>query len=251
MCRFKSGVILKNRVVLAPEGRESHSDLLESLNIDDNTINAKFVRVELIPPNGNISSDIKNWDYNLDQDYLPEWYKIDPKRYEDEFRNSVKDYVEKRAVRICNLLWTTAVKGNCTYYFLYGTLFDSRFGKNNNFAESDIITKLREHKLAEDLRKEFGDRLIPITTDLTSLDGLKDYGKVTGDVLSIPTIGTLMEFGEDIPPIGKSYWTPTPNQTPSRGMASCVRCVDSGGGVGYSDCDWREWGVRPFFILQS
>ena len=35
MCNFKSGIILKNRVVLAPEGNESHSDLLESLGIED------------------------------------------------------------------------------------------------------------------------------------------------------------------------------------------------------------------------
>ena len=35
MCNFKSGIILKNRVVLAPEGNESHSDLLENLGIEE------------------------------------------------------------------------------------------------------------------------------------------------------------------------------------------------------------------------
>lgn len=51
MCNFKSGVILKNRVVLAPEGNESHSDLLESLGIEDNYMDDSktFVRAELIP----------------------------------------------------------------------------------------------------------------------------------------------------------------------------------------------------------
>ena len=39
MCNFKSGIILKNRVVLAPEGNESHSDLLESLEIYDLVFN--------------------------------------------------------------------------------------------------------------------------------------------------------------------------------------------------------------------
>ena len=28
MCQFKSGIILKNRIVLSPEGNESHSNLL-------------------------------------------------------------------------------------------------------------------------------------------------------------------------------------------------------------------------------
>lgn len=37
MCRFKSGIILKNRVVLAPKGNESHTDLLESIDMEDTT----------------------------------------------------------------------------------------------------------------------------------------------------------------------------------------------------------------------
>ena len=48
MCEFKSGIIFKNRVVLAPLGNESHSSLLESLEVEDNEFNAskKFVRAE-------------------------------------------------------------------------------------------------------------------------------------------------------------------------------------------------------------
>lgn len=251
MCEFKSGVVFKNRIVLAPEGNESHSDLLERLDIEDNTFDAKFVRVELVPPNGNISSDVKEWRYIVDQDFIPDWYKIDSEKYESEFRDKVQDYIERRAVRICDLLWTTETKEGYTYHFLYGTLFDSKFGKTNNFAESDVLMKLREHSLVNKLKEKFGDRLYPITTDLTSMDGLKDYGKITGDVLSIPTVGILMEFGENIPPIGKAYWTPTPNQTPTRRDTSCVQYVYSIGGVNYSVCNWDDCGVRPFFILRS
>ena len=40
MCRFKSGIILKNKIVIAPEDNESHSDLLESLGIKDDYIGA-------------------------------------------------------------------------------------------------------------------------------------------------------------------------------------------------------------------
>lgn len=40
MCRFKSGIIFKGRVVLAPEDNESHSDLLEKLGVEDNTMGA-------------------------------------------------------------------------------------------------------------------------------------------------------------------------------------------------------------------
>ena len=180
MSEFKSGIILKNRVILAPEGNESHSDLLESLGIEDTHLNATktFVRVVLIPPEGDCSKDINKWKYRADQDSLPMWYQKDTEKYEEEFRNAVKNYVEERTVRICNKLWTYVKKGNLTYYFLYGVLFKTDFGKSNNYAESDVLTKLQNHKLVEELKNEFGNRLVPITTDLTSMDGLKDYGVV-------------------------------------------------------------------------
>ncbi len=62
MCQFKSGVILKNKVVLTPEGNESHSDLLESLEIADTHMNAlkTFVRAELIPKNDDKMTDVKD-----------------------------------------------------------------------------------------------------------------------------------------------------------------------------------------------
>ena len=47
-----------------------------------------------------------------------------------------------------------------------------------------------------ELKKEFGDRLIPISLDLISMDGFKDYGTVEGDILAIPNIQLLMKFGE-------------------------------------------------------
>ena len=96
MCEFKSGIIFKNRVELAPLENESHSSLLEKLDVEDNEFNAsnKFVRAELIPPEKyGITSDISKWTYKIDQDIVPEWYSNDPERYEEEFRESVKDFM--------------------------------------------------------------------------------------------------------------------------------------------------------------
>ena len=91
MCKFKSGIILKGKVVLAPKGNESHQALLKSLGIEDNFQNAarRFVRVELIPPNGwnwNKTAPIEQWKYNVDQDIVPDWYEEDPQKYENEMR---------------------------------------------------------------------------------------------------------------------------------------------------------------------
>ena len=93
MCRFKSGIILKNRVVVAGED-DSHSRLLESLGIEDNDLNAMktFVRAELYPIGGDKFSNPQKWIYNIDQDVLPDWYTEDPGRYEKEFREAVESW---------------------------------------------------------------------------------------------------------------------------------------------------------------
>ena len=51
MCRFKSGLIFKDRVVLTPIYNESHSTMLDRCGIEDTDFNARkvFVRAELIP----------------------------------------------------------------------------------------------------------------------------------------------------------------------------------------------------------
>lgn len=256
MCQFKSGIILKNRVVLTPEGNESHSDLLKRLGIGDTHMNAskKFVRAELIPKNNDRMTDVKDWRYNVDQDIIPDWYEKDPGRYEQEFRNAVEEYMKewrKQFKFICGHYWTSIQDGDLTYYFKYGILKKSEFGKTNNYAESYVRNDLVNSELAVELEKEFGDKLVPISLDLTSMDGFKDYGNVEGDILAIPNIQLFMKFGENIPLIDVSYWLANPNQTPKRKDTRYVRFVDSNGGVGCGDCGWRDGGVRPFFILQS
>lgn len=254
MCRFKSGVILKNRVVLAPEGNNSHSDLLESLNIEDTHLNASktFVRAELVPPDGNKAVDIGEWKYIVDQDITPDWYDNDPGRYEADFRAAVKEYLKDKFVVMCGHAWTpikSDEKG--TYYLLDGFIEKSTFGKNNNYAESNIRNKLVDSELAKGLRKEFGDRLVPIALDLLSLDGLDDYGIVEGDILAIPTLDLYRECRKSIPKSDNWWWLATPDSTPSGTGASYFRCVFSSGGVGCDDCGWDVRGVRPFCIIKS
>lgn len=253
MCQFKSGIILKNRIVLAPEGNESHSDLLESMGIEDNRMNAtrKFVRAELIPPDDNKAIDISLWKYNVDQDIVPDWYEKDPEKYEQEFRNEVAEYLKERITVFCGYAWTpikTDEKG--TYYLMDGYLKKSEFGRNNNYAESYIRDYLNESDLVADLKAEFGDRLVPITTDLLSLDGLDDYGVVDGDILAIPIIDLYRGCRRNIPKLDTPWWLATPDSTPSGYGSGSVQCVDSCGNVG---CDGHDYClvVRPFFILKS
>ncbi|WP_099467821.1 hypothetical protein [Konateibacter massiliensis] len=254
MCRFKSAVILKNRVILAPEGNESHSDLLRSLNIEDSHFNASktFVRAELVPPDGNKAIDIDKWEYIVDQDIVPDWFDEDSGRYEIEMRNAVGEYMKDKLKNIiCGYDWTPVTEGEYTYYFMNGIMSKSNFGKTNDYRESAVRADLLSSNLLANLKEKFGDNLVPITLDLTSMDGFKDYGNVEGDLLAIPNIELLMKFGNQIQLIDNWYWLATPNQTPSRRDSSNVQCVGSDGLVDCCDCCWNGRGVRPFFILKS
>ena len=232
MCQYKSGIILKNRVVLTPEGNESHSDLLESIGIKDSRMNAMktFVRAELIPPNGNKVVNINEWKYRVDQDIVPDWYEEDPKRYEQEFRDAVKEHIKDSFVAFCGLAWTAIKKEkDYTYYLLDGILENSEFGKDNNYKNSYVREKLNNGELAKQLKDEFGDKLIPITTNLLSLDGLDDYGMVEGDILAIPTLDLYRECRKSVPKIDKWWWLATPDSTPSGYGSDNVQYVRSDG----------------------
>ena len=254
MCRFKSGIITKNGVTLAPMYNDSHSRLLESMGIKDNQTNAMrvFVRAELVPPNNDKTVDVDKWKYIVDQDIVPDWYEQDPKRYEYEMRESVREWMNKHFSVICGKscvkIKTTESE---TYYMLADSLFASEFdNNNNNYATSDVRTKLQECEFARELKEKYSDRLIPIITNLLSMDGLDDYGIVEGDILALRTFDINRECRKNIPNNDTWEWLATPNSTPSGYGSDCVQYVSSSGGVNcgwYSDCG----AVRPFFILRN
>lgn len=258
MCQFKSGIILKNKVVLTPEGNESHSDLLENLKIEDTHMNATkiFVRAELIPKDGNKYTNINEWKYRVDQDIVPDWYEEDPKRYEQEFREAVetymKEYMEKKNIVVaCGYGWTPIKEDEKgTYYLMDGSLEDSEFGKTNNYRDSYIRKNLNKGDLARKLREKFGDQLVSVEMDLLSLDGLDDYGKVNGDILAITTIDLYRDCRRKITNLNTWWWLATPNSTPSGYGSDYVQVVNSDGDVYCGWCD-NSMAVRPFFIRKS
>lgn len=253
MCRLFSGIATKNKIYLAPAYNQSHSRLLDKLNIEDSKKNASrvFVRMELIPKNDDLTSDVSTWKFIVDQDIVPEWFENDRGRYEEEFRDAVKDWIKKNTVIMAGKSWSPFKTDEYgTYYLLNEILFRSEFGKNNNYAESVITKKLAECDLVTTLKDEMGDRLVNISLELLSLDGLRDYGVYEGGVLEIPTLDLYREGREKIINLGKAFFTATPDSTPSGYGALGVRCVSDIGVVGYSDCGWNR-GVRPFCIIKD
>lgn len=138
-----------------------------------------------------------------------------------------------------------------TYYHLCKSLFSSSFGGNNNYKESRIRKEISESAYAAKLKATYGDHLVPVSVDLTSLDGLKDYGKLNEDVLSLMDIDLYRQCRANIFQDTSWWWLATPDSTDSGWGSSSVRCVGGGGRVGCGGCRGGDGGVRPFFILKS
>ena len=100
MCRFKSGIIFKTRCVVAPGENDSHSDLLNDLQIEDSYTNASrmFVRAELVPENDEWWTDPAGWKFVVDQDVTPDWFDLDPGKYKEEFRQAVKAWWDEHVI---------------------------------------------------------------------------------------------------------------------------------------------------------
>ncbi len=252
MCRIKSGLIFKNKIVVAPAYNDSHSSLLESMGIEDNYLNAEkmFVRVELSPSDGDLTRDVNTWKYKVDQDITPEWYEENKERYETEFRDAVEKWMKEKTVNMFGKNWSTLKRDDHTYFILNGTIGNNSFGEDNNYNASELRDKIISSDLHNRVVAEFGDRLVPITSSLMSLDGLKEYGNIKGDLMAALDFDTYRNNREDIINIGTWFWLANPYSTPSGYGSSRALCVCSDGYVGCNGCRCDD-GVRPFFILKS
>ena len=94
MCRFRSGILLKDRAVIARKNNDSHQDMLEELNISDTYENAArvFVRAELIPEKNEWWTDPDGWEFVIDQDIVPDWFEEDREGHISRFREAVKEW---------------------------------------------------------------------------------------------------------------------------------------------------------------
>lgn len=125
-----------------------------------------------------------------------------------------------------------------------------KFGRNNNWAESDLRGYLNGSYLTELERKFCSKNIIPHKVDLTSMDGFDDYG-YTMDKVAIRTFDEYRGTSKGVGLVNEGEFLATPNQTPSRKNTTYVQVVGVGGYVVYDDCSCDSYGVRPFFFLKS
>lgn len=130
-------------------------------------------------------------------------------------------------------------------------VFDSTYGNNNNFSESNILKKLTE-KILPKIEKAIGaENVLEFKTDLTSLDGLKTYGSMTSKI-SIPTFDFYRENVKifDMHKLDKWWWLATPDTTPEHINDRWCISVSPDGYIDDNDYG-GNYGVRPVLVFVS
>ena len=121
----------------------------------------------------------------------------------------------------------------------------------NNFAESEIREEL--NKFADKLIVLVGkDNIVEHTVDLTTMDGLKDYGSCDC-LVSLLTFDKARENIEllDEYKLGCWWWLATAFSTPKHKIEYSVCCVSPFGSISDNGYYYGNYGVRPFCILKS
>lgn len=124
-------------------------------------------------------------------------------------------------------------------------------GNSNNFPKGTLC-KYLNGEFIKKLKANGADTsaLIPTTIDLTSDDGLKDYGETTQKIFLL-TCDMYRKYRSVIPNLNDWWWLATAYSTESNGYAYGARLVYSDGGLGDGLAYYGRGGVRPAFYLKS
>lgn len=124
-------------------------------------------------------------------------------------------------------------------------------GNSNNFPKGTLC-KYLNGEFIKKLKANGADTsaLIPTTIDLTSDDGLKDYGETTQKIFLL-TCDMYRKYRSVIPNLDDWWWLATAYSTESNGYAHYARYVLSDGGLDFSTAYSGGNGVRPAFYLKS
>ena len=127
----------------------------------------------------------------------------------------------------------------------------TQFGENNNY-DGSYVDEIC-NSFSEAIENAVGeDGLVSHIVDLTSDDGLKDYGTVEREVSLLTTeqYRKYVDILDKCNP-GKWWWLATPHSTSRHGNDSLVKCVSPFGSISRGHCGRDRIGLRPFCILKS
>lgn len=153
--------------------------------------------------------------------------------------------------------------GDCTFIVLEQTICGTKvtsddftytgeiFGDCSDWKVSPIRTFLNNgyyNKIEYELGK---NNILPIKRDLTSLDGLDDYGSCVDKISML----SAQEYAKYHKILGlesdyhNGWWTITPFSVPSNNYSSLVCHISRNGSLNWDNCDF-SLAVRPFFMLE-
>lgn len=123
------------------------------------------------------------------------------------------------------------------------------FGNSNNFSESYVLRELVSEVLPKIEAAVGAENVLEFETDLTAVDGLKDYGSIKSKI-SLPTFDF---FRKNIEMFDKyasenDFWLATPWSTPTHAYNRLMCHVTSRNIITYTQC-YNERCVRPVLYL--
>jgi len=123
-------------------------------------------------------------------------------------------------------------------------------GNSNNFPKGTLCKYLNDEFIKK-LKADGADTsaLIPTTIDLTSDDGLKDYGETTQKIFLL-TCDMYRKYRSVIPNLDDWWWLATAYST-DYSSAYIARVVYSDGSLSSYFAYNGDFGVRPAFYLKS
>lgn len=129
---------------------------------------------------------------------------------------------------------------------------DVKFGDNSDWKVSPI-RKTLNNEYFKKIAAIIGEKnILSMDRDLTSLDGLDDYGTCT-DKVSLFTTAEYAKYHKILglkPNYPDWWWLITPASTPSNDYSRRVCVVSSYGILDWDVCAYSN-GVRPFLNLES
>ncbi len=130
----------------------------------------------------------------------------------------------------------------------YGS--DINFGSNNNYDGSEADKLCNE--FGNEIAKIIGaENMLEFELDLTANDGMKCYGSVKRK-MALRTADMQRKYAYIFDKLPKFWeWLATAYSTPKHEDSTGVECVSPHGGIGFDDCIYFNFGVRPFCILKS
>ena len=125
-----------------------------------------------------------------------------------------------------------------------------QFGESNNFDGSYVDRECSA--FADEIERLVGkENLVEHIVDLTSDDGLEDYGTILRKAsLLTAELYRRYVYELDKHKLNKWWWLATPWSTPTHDDEALCKCVSSSGRISYDYCN-NDFGVRPLCILKS